>query len=446
VRPALDALDARTAAVRHLYIGRAGGPEIANFAGLTENLHGMGRLIERPLDEPPVMATVTAKPAGTPSPPPDPAAVRYSWKVALCVVVGYFIGLTTQRADLSTILTTIIVTALPTYGASLRKTILRIIGAILGGAISLLAIVMVTPNFESLPSYMLVTFIVLLISYYASLSSGRVAYAGKQMGTTFILVFAGLRPALDIYSPLWRIWGILLGTVVVTVVFFMLWPEYAGDSLLPRLRKVIHDTLMLMPGGARAGSEREIETASNEITQLLSEILQIADDARLEGRQSLIDHEAVVSSAGTIRRIAHRLAANAVARITNPRPRLDDATEPARDAMFAAIRRRMQAWLAFYESKQCLNSAAAQALAAAHSRDEIARPLQEYSNRLEADGFAMISAWELEQRRGILAELQSLRRLEFLMFELDMYLSRVPGATPADHLAYMTGLISQRPA
>ena len=333
VRPALDAMDARVAAVRHLYIGRAGAAELANFGALTENLHAMGRLIERPLDEPPVTAGGSAKPAAAASPRAHPAAVRYSWKVALCVVVGYFIGLTTQRADLSTILTTIIVTALPTYGASLRKTILRIIGAILGGAISLLAIVLVTPNFESLPSYMLVTFIVLLISYYASLSSGRVAYAGKQIGTTFILVFAGLRPALNIYSPLWRTWGILLGTVVVTVVFFMLWPEYAGDSLLPRLRQVIRNTLMLMPGGARAGSEGEIETASNEITQLLSEILQVADDARLEGRKSLIDHDAVVQSAGTIRRIAHRLATNAAVRITNPRPRLDDATEAARDAI-----------------------------------------------------------------------------------------------------------------
>ena len=70
VRPALDALDARTAAVRPLYIGRASGPEIANFGALTENLQGMARLIERPLDQPPVMATVAAKPAGTPSPPP----------------------------------------------------------------------------------------------------------------------------------------------------------------------------------------------------------------------------------------------------------------------------------------------------------------------------------------------------------------------------------------
>src|SRR5262249_11949024 len=157
----------------------------------------------------------------------DPAQVRLCWKVALCIVVAYFIALTTQRADLSTILTTVLTNALPTYGASLRKTILRIVGAVLGGAIALLAIVLVSPNFPSVPTYTMVFFVVLLLSGSSSMASGRVAYAGKQIGTTFILVFAGLRPAFDIYSPLWRTWGILLGTVVVAVVFFMLWPEYA---------------------------------------------------------------------------------------------------------------------------------------------------------------------------------------------------------------------------
>ena len=115
------------------------------------------------------------------------------------MVIGYVIGLITHRADLSTILTTIIVTALPTYGAALRKMILRIVGAVLGGGVSLLAINIATPNFSSLPSYMLVTFVILFISFYASLSSGRVAYAGKQLGTTFLLVFAGLSPPPDVY-------------------------------------------------------------------------------------------------------------------------------------------------------------------------------------------------------------------------------------------------------
>ena len=42
----------------------------------------------------------------------------------------YVVGIVTHRSDLSTILTTVLITALPTYGAALRKMILRIVGAI----------------------------------------------------------------------------------------------------------------------------------------------------------------------------------------------------------------------------------------------------------------------------------------------------------------------------
>ena len=93
-----------------------------------------------------------------------------------------------------TILTTILITCLPTYGAAVREMILRIVGAIIGGAVSLLAIIIVTPNFETLPAYLLAVFIVFYVSGYSSLASGRVAYAGKQIGTTFALGIRWLEP------------------------------------------------------------------------------------------------------------------------------------------------------------------------------------------------------------------------------------------------------------
>ena len=70
----------------------------------------------------------------------------------------------------------------------------------------------------------------------------------------------------------------------------------------------------------------------------------------------------------------------------------------------------------------------AHSLAASHSREEIARPLEEFSTRLEAGEFARIDSWTLEQRRSILSDLQSMRRVEVLTSELDRYLSRILGA------------------
>jgi len=167
---------------------------------------------------------------------------------------------------------------------------------------------------------------------------------------------------------------------------------------------------------------------NTESMHLLSEILEVAEDARLEGRASLIDHESLVQAAGTLRRIANRFAGIARDRIAVPLPRLDDSAEASHDAVFSALRTRLESWLAFYESRQCLSRGAALAMAARHSRVDISQPLEQFSAELEADGFTRLASWSLEQRRQMLTELESLRRLEFLMSELDDYLSRVPVA------------------
>jgi len=428
----MDALTARIDQARRVYSCRAGGPEVANFASFIDCLAVLTLLVERPLDEPPAGAALNPITPGASelgrardTRARDIETLRYSLKVGFCAVAGYVIGLASQRPELSVILTTVVITALPTYGASLRKMILRIVGAIVGGLISLLAIIAVTPNFETLPSYLLATFLVLYISAYSSLSSGRIAYAGKQIGTTFLLVFAGLSPSADIYGPLWRIWGILVGTIVVTVVFFILWPEYAGDSLLPRLRNVIRDTIALSPGGPASVSEANIEAANSGTMHELVEILEIADDARLEGRTSLIDHDGLVRAAGTLRRIANRLAGISIGRLGEPLPRLDEETELERDAVVSAIRARLEWWLARFEARPSFHGAGAIAFPGSNSRREIASSLSKFSSQLEAQGFARITSWTVQQRGTILSELQSLRRLEFLMAELDRYLSAV---------------------
>ena len=426
-RAAMDALGARITHVRPAYIGRASATELGNLASFTECLATLTRLIERPLYEPPAATASNSPPRPLPAPhdATDPGLMRYCLKVGLCTVIGYIVGLWSDRPELSVILTTVIITALPSYGAALRKMILRIVGATVGGLIALLMIIIVTPNFESLPAYMLALSVVLYISSYSALSSGRVAYAGKQIGTTFVLVFAGLSPSADVYTALWRIWGILLGTLIVAVVFLILWPAYAGDSLLPRLRKVIRDTLALAPGGSASKRGAEIEATNSETMLVLAEILAVADDAQLEGRSSMIDYDAVVQAAGTLRRIASRLAGISMGRILSALPRLDDATEAVREAVLTAIRARLEMWLEFFETGSDYSNARLATVFASHSRDEIIQPLDEFSRRLEEEGFTRISCWTLDQRRVILAELNSMRRLQINASELDRYLSAV---------------------
>jgi uncharacterized membrane protein YccC len=436
LRFAMDNLAARVVEIRPAYIGNASPAEIGNFAEFIDSLAVLTRHIERPLDEPPEPPTTDPSNGAVPrnrailrlSDPADRAVVRYCLKVGLCTAVGYLIGLISRRPDLFIILVTVITTATPTYGATLQKMSLRIAGAIIGGAVSLLAIIVVSPNFDSLPIYMLTAFAVFCPFSYSSLGNARTSYAGKQMGIIFSLVFVGLSPSVNIYEPLWRIWGVLLGDFVVAIVFFSLWPEYAGDSLVPRLRRVIANMLALTPSGSASSSEDKILKTNSETMRVLTEFLEIADDARMEGRTCAVYHNGIVEAAGTLRRITNRLSSIATARVLTQMPQLDPVTEFARERVFDAIRGQLSSWLGFFSGAEGFSPSAARAIAEKHLAGELAEPLNEFGSYLEEGGFARLASWPLEPRRTMIAELQSMRRLEALLSELNRYLADIPSS------------------
>lgn len=425
---AMENLSARVVEIRPAYVGTSSPAEIENFAEFIDSLAVLARLIERPLDEPPRLVAANPPKSNRPrlSEHVDPALLRYCLKVGLCTVVGYLIGLLSRRPDLFIILVTVITTATPTYGATLHKMYLRIAGAIVGGAVSLLAIIIVSPNFETLPSYMLATFAVFYLCAYASLGNTRMSFAGKQMGIIFSLVFVGLSPSANIYEPLWRIWGLLLGDVVVAVVFFLLWPEYAGDSLRPRLQKVIANLLTLAPGGSASTGENQILKTNTETMSVLTEFLEIAEDARMEGRTCAVYHNGIVEAAGALRRIANRLSSIASARVLIVMPQLDASAEFARDQVFNAIGGQLRTWLNFFNGPEWFNPSAARAIAVKQLSGGLAQSLERYSSHLEEGGFARLASWPLEPRRTMMAELQSMRRLETLLSELNRYLADIP--------------------
>jgi hypothetical protein len=219
---------------------------------------------------------------------------------------------------------------------------------------------------------------------------------------------------------------VLLGVAVVTVVFFVIWPEYAHESMVPRLRKILRATLDLMPQFAAGSEPAKIYAGSIEITSTLAELLTVADDANLEGRSSRVDPEEVVGAAGTLRRIAHRFVEISRGRIDEPRPPLAPETEAARTALETAMRIRLEDWLTHYQGPACHGSKPALALAASHPADALREAFENFSGRIGANGFAEISGWTFDQRRTMLAEMEAWRRLTELLPELDDQLSRVP--------------------
>jgi uncharacterized membrane protein YccC len=419
LQAAIAALESAARALRPR-LDQASAAERANLADFLTAIRSVGRLIERPLDES-VVAADTPAPAAASRTSRDAAQVRYCLKVAIAIMAGYVVGLTTQRGDLSTIMTTVIITALPTYGAAARKMIQRLVGAVLGGLFIVGLIIIVSPNFESLPAYMLAIFVTLIVSGYSGQGGPRIAYAGKQLGTTFLLAFAGLSPSVAVEAPLWRVWGIILGTVVVLVVSSLVWPEYAGNSLSPRLRRLLELTVAFAPEVVR--DTAAMQRLDTELNGVLEETLAVADDARFEGRASRLNPDAVVQTASTLRRIAHRFEVIGHNRLVDSRPTLDPATEQAAQTVLDSVLAKLRAWLIWIE--RAADTTGAEPLPQATRQPDLATALAELTSRIEANNFARLAGWSVEARRSLFAELESMRRLVFLSGELDEFIVRV---------------------
>jgi uncharacterized membrane protein YccC len=160
---------------------------IANVAAFNLGLRKIGvRLLNRPLGDVYGLAFPQDTRSGaTQSGAADPALMRYSAKLGIATTLAYVVGVASHRSELSVTVWTALIAGLPTYGATLRKMILRIAGGVIGGLLALPVMMVVSPNFESLGSYMAAFFVMLFICAYVSLSSGRLAYAGQQAGRLF---------------------------------------------------------------------------------------------------------------------------------------------------------------------------------------------------------------------------------------------------------------------
>jgi uncharacterized membrane protein YccC len=413
IAAALEDLDARSAALAlHARLG-ADPAELGNIASFFLGLHAFARLLDKTAEYP-RLAAAPSRPARPPF--TDPETTRHALKLGVAMAAMLVIALASRRADMTAALWTVLIAGMPSHGATLRKLALRIAGVLIGGAIAIAAIAVVTPNFDTVPSYMIACFLVLVGCAWAAQSSSRTAYAGSQAGTTFVLVFAGLSPSARIYDPLWRIWAVLLGVGVTGTVFLLLWADYAADSMLPRLRKLLEMDLRLLPSAAPPPDDAAIEAFEHDSTDAVVQLLGVADDARLEGRRSGVNADAIVDAAGTLRRIAHRLGWIAAGRAAQQA--LSPASEAARQTFEDALRQRIGAWREYFAERPSDRDAAA-AIRDRHRADDLEHILQAFVGRVGSDSYAEVAAWPLTARRALLAELESFERLVVLSGELD---------------------------
>ena len=390
------------------FVERSAVVEGSNLAGF----FGALEVIENLLEAPPVRTEVAGPSAAEDSaeshPRIDPERFRYGVKLGATIVLGLLVGLTTQRADLQTILWSIVVAGGPNqYGAVLRKTLLRLSGCIVGGIATLGAIILVSQNFDSLPAYMAAIFMVSLFAAYVAQSSDWLNYAGVQVGVTFLICYVGMGPSSDVYKPLWRFWGIVLGVLTNGFVFLLLWPEYAGDKVIDSLAKLMKTSLAFAREVAEGTiTEGRIAALAQGLSANLLQVLNFADQARLEGQSGREISASGFDAAATVIRIAYRFEVIARARLSGA-----EAALPRDVARLCSAREReyCDALESRVEMLQSIKSAEHSVLPTSRAESFDVAP-------------AMAALFE---GRDLEAQLESYRRLPILFERLDGALSKI---------------------
>jgi multidrug resistance protein MdtO len=192
----------------------------------------------------------------------NPAHWQFALKTTIAIMIVYSVYTMLDWPGLLTSIVTVFFVALGSVGETVHKLTLRISGAIIGGLIAGLSIVFILPHFTNIGQLCVLTALVVLFAGWVSTSSERLSYAGMQIALAFFMgLLQTYSPATDLTVLRDRVVGILLGNVVMTLVFSVLWPE----SAITRLRSASADALrsiaalLKSPQDAAANRQHTVE-------------------------------------------------------------------------------------------------------------------------------------------------------------------------------------------
>ena len=148
--------------------------------------------------------------------------IKFSLGAILCALIVESLG----WPGLNTAIPTCLVAAQTSLGADYRLSILRLLGAALGGLCAYFYVLVFQSQFETIAGFALATAPFWAIAAWISSGSERIAYLGRQVGFSFAMfVLHDFGPVTDLYLPRDRVIGILLGIIVMGVLDYTLWPR-----------------------------------------------------------------------------------------------------------------------------------------------------------------------------------------------------------------------------
>jgi multidrug resistance protein MdtO len=185
--------------------------------------------------------------------------VKFGLRGCLAASLCYLMYNSLFWPEISTAVTTCLLTALSTIGASRQKQILRFAGALVGGlGIGMGAQMFILPYIDSIGGFMVLFVTVMGAAAWVATSSPRLSYFGVQVAVAFCLITLQefkIQTSLAVARD--RVVGILLGLCMMWLAFDRLWSAPAGVEM----KKAFVRSLRLLAQFAREPLSKDIRVA-----------------------------------------------------------------------------------------------------------------------------------------------------------------------------------------
>ena len=196
----------------------------------------------------------------------NPDHVRFGIRGGLAASLCYLIYNLVAWPGISTAITTCLLTALTTVGASRQKQLLRFAGALVGGVILGFGTQMfVLPGIESISGFLILFLIVTIPAAWIAASGPRLSYFGVQIALAFYLMnLQEFKFQISLAVARDRLAGILLGLLAMWFVFDQLWEASAAAEM----ERTFVSTIRLLGRLMRAPTSLDPAAAIGEIDSL----------------------------------------------------------------------------------------------------------------------------------------------------------------------------------
>ena len=181
---------------------------------------------------------------------------RFALRGCLAASLCYVIYNALDWPGISTAVATCLVTALTTIGASRQRQIMRFAGALLGGAMGIVAQIFILPSLDSIAGFTVLFAVAITVTAWVAASGPRLSYLGVQTAAAYCLLnLQEFKIETSLVGARDRVVGILLGLFAMWLVFDQLW----GTPAAREMKRMFISCLRLLAEFSRGSRSKGVK-------------------------------------------------------------------------------------------------------------------------------------------------------------------------------------------